>query len=233
MSCFTISPNLLEIRGIDRNLRSRLNRDQGHGYLRLEHAPDGFRILEDICVVNLDRIPGAETKRRLFGQAANENDMMNPPGEFGVKHFEGREIRQRTERDVHHVAVLSQRFGQPPACRRFNAQVFPRSRARVYRWSFTAGPAAEPVHEFCCDRGRSLERSISIGGADAGNSQIGAPERQQKGERIIHFAERRSNGRIGVEPNRGCPGAGQGAPEEEEQNRDRESGKASAFALRN
>ena len=53
----TISPNLLQVRGIDRDLRSRFNRNQRHRYVRAEYAPDGFRILKDICVVNLDRIP--------------------------------------------------------------------------------------------------------------------------------------------------------------------------------
>lgn len=103
----------------------------------------------------------------------------------------------------------------------------------MYRRRFTAGPAAESAHEFFCDRGRSLERGISISRADAGNSQIGASERQQEGERIIYFAERRSNGSIGIEPDGSRLCAGQGAAEENKKNRDGESENASAFALRN
>lgn len=232
MSRFTVSPNLLDGLGIDRDLGRRFNRDQRHGNVRLKHVPDSIRILEDICVVNLDRMPGAEAKRRFFGQAAHENDMMNSPREFGMMHLEGREIGQWAEGDINQASVLPQRPGQSFGCRRRNSEILPRPRARMYPGSLTAGPAAESAHEICCDRSRSFERGISIGRADAGNSQIGASQGQQDGEGIVHFAERRSNGSVGVEPDGGRLGAGQGATEEEEKNRDREWEKASAFALR-
>jgi hypothetical protein len=92
--------------------------------------------------------------------------------------------------------------------------------------------AAEASNQIRSDRGRGAERGVSVGRADAGNSEIGAPQGQQDGERVVDFAERRSNGSIGVEPNSGCLGAGQGAADEKEKNRDRELETASGFALR-
>ena len=119
MPRLTASPNLLHGLRVDRDLGSRFNRDQRHGNIRREHAPDGFRILEDICVVNLDRIPGAETERGIFRLAADKNDMVNTPREIGMTHLEGGEIRQRTERDINHLLIRPQRFGQRLRCRLF------------------------------------------------------------------------------------------------------------------
>ena len=228
MSRFTISPNLLEVRCIDRDFGSRFNRYQHHGNFRLEHAPDGCGIFEDICVVNPDRMPGPETERRIFSLAAHENDMMNSRGEFGMKHLESREIGQRAERDINHAPILPQRSGQPLRCRCCNSEILSRSRARMHLGNSTT----ESANQICCDRGRCAERGISIRRANAGNSQIGASQGQQDCERIVHFAERRSNGSVGVEPNSGRLGAGQGTAEERGKNRDRELEKASAFALR-
>lgn len=228
MSRFTISPNLLKVRCIDRDLGSRFNRYQHQGNSPLEHAPDRCWILEDICVVNLDRMPGPETKRTILSLATQENDMMNSRSEFGMKHLEGCEIGQRAERDINHAPILPQRSGQRGSRRRFNPEVLSRSRARMHLGNL----AAESANKICCDRGRCGERGISEGRANAGNSQIGASEGQQDCEGIVHFAERRSNGSVGVEPNSGRFGAGQAAAEEEEENRDGESEEASAFALR-
>jgi hypothetical protein len=82
---------------------------------------------------------------------------------------------------------------------------------------------AESAEQICRDSGRCAERGVSIRRANAGNSQIGASQGQQNCERIVHFAERRSNGSVGVEPNRGRFRAGQSAAEKDEENRDGES----------
>lgn len=63
LSRFATSPNLLKVRCIDRDFRRRFNRYQHHRNFRLENAPDGRWIFENICVVQSDRVPGPETKR--------------------------------------------------------------------------------------------------------------------------------------------------------------------------
>lgn len=228
MSRFTISPNFLEVRCIDRDFGSRFNRYQCQGNFPLEHVADGCGIFEDICVVNSDRMPGPETERTIFDLATDENDAMNSGGELGMKHFESREIGQRAERDINDAPILPQRSGQPLRCRCRNTEILWRSRARMR----PVNSATEAANQICCDRGRCAERGVSIGRANAGNSQIGTSQGQQDGERIVDFAEGRSNGSIGVEPNSGRFRAGQGAAEEKATKRDGEPEKMSAFALR-
>lgn len=155
--------------------------------------------------------------------------MMNSRGEFGMQHLEGREIGQRAERDINHAPIFPERSGQSLCCRCCNSEILSRSRAGMHLGNSTT----EPVNQICCDRGRGAERGVSIGRANAGDSQIGASQGQQDCEGIVHFAERRSNGSVGVEPNRGRLGAGKGRAEKEEENRDGKLEKASAFALRN
>jgi hypothetical protein len=216
MSRFTISLNFLKVRCIDRDFGSRFNRYQGRRSFRLEDAPDGCGILENICVVNLNRMPGSKAERRIFSLASQKNDAMNSWNEFGMEHFEGREIGQRTKRDINDLPILSQRSGQPFRSRRFNSEVFSRSRARMH----PGNSSAESTNQICCNRGRCAERRVSIGRANAGNSQIGASQGQQDRERIVHFAKRRSNRSVGVEPNSGRLGAMRGTAEEEEKNRE-------------
>lgn len=123
MSRFTISPNLLKVRCIDCDLGSRFNRYQRQGNFRLEHAPDSCGILEDICVVNLDRMPGPETERTILSLATQENDMMNSRSELGMKHLEGCEIGQWAERDINQAPIFPQRSGQRRSRRRFNSEI--------------------------------------------------------------------------------------------------------------
>lgn len=144
-----------------------------------------------------------------------------------MKHLEGCEVGQRAERDINHAPIFPERSGQRIGCGCLNSEVLSRPRARIHPVNSTT----EAANQICCDRGRCAERGISVGRANSGNSQIGASQGQQDCEGIVHFAERRSNGSVGVDPDSGRLGAGQGTTDKEKK-RDGELEKASAFALR-
>lgn len=170
MSRFTLSSNFIEVVSIDREFGSRFNRYQGHGNFPLKHPLDGGGILEDICVVNPDRMSGPKAERPIHSLPSQKNDALNSRSELGMKHFESREIGQRAEGDVNHAPILPERSGQRLRGRGLNSEIFLRSRARIH----PVNSATEASNQICCDRGRGAEGGVSISRANAGNSQIGA-----------------------------------------------------------
>ena len=107
------------------------------------------------------------------------------------------EIRQRPERDVGQLP-LPQRAGKRISCRSATRRITRRACATE-----DIRRATKPAREITRHAGRPLHTGISVGAADANDLEFRRTEREQQGERVIDFTPRRTDRRIGINPDRG------------------------------
>ena len=132
---------------------------------------------------------------------------------MGVKLQKSGQICERPECDVDKFALFQlccQRIGRGGSTPKIRARACP----RIDAGNFQASASPEPAHQIVRDPSSVPERGVAICCAQTGDAHLRRMKGQDQRITIIHFADRRADRDIGINPDGRCRGAVRKADED-------------------